>query len=217
MKKYQYWDDPDNEDEVTRCPVNARHILNLILAGCFDKIEHAESVVERYAIIEKAAECLGFEVKEKDFPKDMLGKHYFWSQKQIAVSGIGSIDYKRVYDNSQLKSQLKGKVSYIALKDISAPEVDGKKVAVCATVADIEEKKFTSKKTGEVETFCKLTLQQNNDICECMVWPEEYASHRGALVAAKDKLIIFSATVKYSDYSKQNDLQFYKNSLLEIQ
>lgn len=217
LKKYQYWDDPDNEDEITRCPVNARHILNLILAGCFDKIEHAESVVERYAIIEKAAECLGFEVKEKDFPKDMLGKHYFWSQKQIAVSGIGSIDYKRVYDNSQLKSQLKGKVSYIALKDISAPEVDGKKVAVCATVADIEEKKFTSKKTGEVETFCKLTLQQNNDICECIVWPEEYASHRGTLVAAKDKLIIFSATVKYSDYSKQNDLQFYKNSLLEIQ
>lgn len=217
LKKYQYWDDPDNEDEVTRCPVNARHILNLILAGCFDKIEHAESVVERYAIIEKAAECLGFEVKEKDFPKDMIGKHYFWSQKQIAVSGIGSIDYKRVYDNSQLKSQLKGKVSYIALKDISAPEADGKKVAVCATVADIEEKKFTSKKTGEVETFCKLTLQQNNDICECILWPEEYASHRGALINAKDKLIIFSATVKYSDYSKQNDLQFYKNSLLEIQ
>lgn len=217
LKKYQYWDDPDNEDEVTRCPVNARHILNLILAGCFDKIEHAESVVERYAIIEKAAECLGFEVKEKDFPKDMIGKHYFWSQKQITVSGIGSIDYKRVYDNSQLKSQLKGKVSYIALKDISAPEVDGKKVAVCATVADIEEKKFTSKKTGEVETFCKLTLQQNNDICECIVWPEEYASHRGTLINAKNKLIIFSATVKYSDYSKQNDLQFYKNSLLEIQ
>lgn len=217
LKKYQYWDDPDNEDEITRCPVNARHILNLILAGCFDKIEHAESVVERYAIIEKAAECLGFEVKEKDFPKDMLGKHYFWSQKQIAVSGIGSIDYKRVYDNSQLKPQLKGKVSYIALKDIGAPEVDGKKVAVCATVADIEEKKFTSKKTGEVETFCKLTLQQNNDICECIVWPEEYASHRGTLINAKNKLIIFSATVKYSDYSKQNDLQFYKNSLLEIQ
>ena len=91
LKKYEYWDDPDNAEEATRCPVNARCVLNLILAGCFDKVEHAESVVERYAIIEKAAEHLGFEIKEKDFPADMINKHYFWSQQQIVVSGIGAI------------------------------------------------------------------------------------------------------------------------------
>lgn len=78
LKKYQYWDDPDNEDEAQRCPVNARHVLNLILAGCFDKVENALSVVERYAIVEKAAECLGFEIKAKDFPEELIGKHYFW-------------------------------------------------------------------------------------------------------------------------------------------
>ena len=33
LKKYEYWDDPDNEDEVVRCPVNARGIANLIYAG----------------------------------------------------------------------------------------------------------------------------------------------------------------------------------------
>lgn len=78
LKKYEYWDDPDNEEEATRCPVNARHVLNLILAGCFDSIEHAGSVIERFAIIEKAAEHLGFEIKEKDFPIELRSKHYFW-------------------------------------------------------------------------------------------------------------------------------------------
>lgn len=216
LKKYEYWDDPDNEEEATRCPVNARCVLNLILAGCFDKVEHADSVVERYAIIEKAAEQLGFEIKEKDIPVDMRGKHYFWSQQQVKVSGIGSVDYKRIYDNSAIKPQLKGRVSYATLQSITPNEMDGKKVGVCATVVEVEEKKFKSKKTGDEETFCKLLLQQNNDLCECIVWPEEYKSMRPQLIDSKNKLIIFSATVKYSDYAGKNNLQFMKQSLLEV-
>ena len=216
LKKYEYWDDPDNEEDATRCPVNARCVLNLILAGCFDKVEHAGSVIERYAIIEKAAEQLGFEIKEKDIPVDMRGKHYFWSQQQVKVSGIGSVDYKRIYDNSAIKPQLKGRVSYANLQSITPNEMDGKKVGVCATVVEVEEKKFKSKKTGGEETFCKLLLQQNNDLCECIVWPEEYKSMRPQLIDSKNKLIIFSATVKYSDYAGKNNLQFMKRSLLEV-
>lgn len=216
LKKYEYWDDPDNEEEATRCPVNARCVLNLILAGCFDKVEHAGSVIERYAIIEKAAEQLGFEIKEKDIPVDMRGKYYFWSQQQVKVSGIGSVDYKRIYDNSAIKPQLKGRVSYATLQSITPNEMDGKKVGVCATVVEVEEKKFKSKKTGGEETFCKLLLQQNNDLCECIVWPEEYKSMRPQLIDSKNKLIIFSATVKYSDYAGKNNLQFMKRSLLEV-
>lgn len=216
LKKYEYWDDPDNEEEATRCPVNARCVLNLILAGCFDKVEHAGSVIERYAIIEKAAEQLGFEIKEKDIPVDMRGKHYFWSQQQVKVSGIGSVDYKRIYDNSAIKPQLKGRVSYATLQSITPNEMDSKKVGVCATVVEVEEKKFKSKKTGGEETFCKLLLQQNNDLCECIVWPEEYKSMRPQLIDSKNKLIIFSATVKYSDYAGKNNLQFMKRSLLEV-
>lgn len=216
LKKYEYWDDPDNEEEATRCPVNARCVLNLILAGCFDKVERAESVIERYAIIEKAAKHLGFEIKEKDIPEDMRGKHYFWSQRQVAVSGIGAIDYKRIYDNSIIKPQLKGRVSYATIKDIMDDDMEEKRVGMCATVVDIEEKKFTSKKTNKEETFCKLLLQQNNDICECVIWPEEYAELRGKIQEAKNKPIVFSALVKYSDYSGKNQVQFMKRTVLDV-
>lgn len=216
LKKYEYWDDPDNEEEATRCPVNARCVLNLILAGCFDKVEHAESVIERYAIIEKAAEQLGFEIKEKDLPVEMRSKHYFWSQKQLEVSGIGAIDYKRVYDNSAIKPQLKGRVSYATIKDIMDDDMEEKRVGMCATVVEIEEKRFTSKKTGKEETFCKLVLQQNNDTCECVIWPEEYGEMRGQLQGAKNRPIIFSAVVKFSDYSGKNQVQFMKKTLIEV-
>ncbi len=216
LKKYEYWDDPDNEDEIQRCPVNARHVANLILAGCFDKVEQAHSVVERFAIIEKAAETLGFQIKDKDFPADQRSKHYFWSQQQIKVSGLGAIDYKRIYDNSEIKSQIKGRASYTTLKDTVNEDKDGRKAAIAATIVEMEEKKFTSKKTGEQEVFCKLTLQQNNDISELVIWPEEYRSVRPLLLGAKNKLIICMAQIRYSDYVGHNNLQLTRNKLIEI-
>lgn len=216
LKKYQYWDDPDNEDEAKRCPVNARHVLNLILAGCFDKIENALSVVERYAIVEKAAETLGFEIKSKDFPEDLQTKHYFWSQQQIKVSGLGAIDYKRIYDNSTIKEQIRGRAAYMTLKDTLNDDKDGRKAAIAATIVEIEEKKFTSKKTGEQEVFCKITLQQNNDMAELIIWPEEYRNARALLVGAKNKLIICMAAVKYSEYVGHNNLQMTRNNFIEI-
>ena len=216
LKKYEYWDDPDNEEEATRCPVNARHVLNLILAGCFDNIENAGSVIERYAIIEKAAEHLGFEIKEKDFPTEMRGKHYFWSQQQIKVSGLGAIDYKRIYDNSAIKESIRGRAAYSQLRDILDLDKDGKKVAISATIVEMEERKFTSKKTGEVETFCKITLQQNNDMSELVVWPDEYKTARGELLNAKNKLIVCMAQIKYNEYSGQNSLMLTKQNFIEI-
>lgn len=216
LKKYQYWDDPDNEDEAQRCPVNARHVRNLILAGCFDKVEHAYSVVERYAILEKAAEQLGFSIDEKDFPADLIGKHYFWSQQQIKVSGIGAIDYRRIYDNSNVKPEIKGRCAYLSLKEVFDDENDGRRVAISATVAEYEEKKLNSKRTGKTEPYCKLLLQQNNDLCECIVWPEEYAKFRGMLMNAKNKLIVFSGVVKYSDFTGKNNIWFSRSSKMEV-
>lgn len=222
LKKYQYWDDPDNPDEATKCPVNARHIRHLILAGCFDKVEHAQSVVERFAILQKAAEHLGFEIQEKNIPTDLRGKHYFWSQQQIAISGIGAIDYKRIYDNSEAKPKIKGRAAWAMLKNVKEDDYDGKRVAICASIVEIEEKKFLDKKTGANKTFCKVLLQQNNDLVEMVIWNDEWANLRskfcngGSPSSAKNKMIICSAQVKYSDFAGGNNLQIYKSSVVEI-
>lgn len=222
LKKYQYWDDPDDPDEATKCPVNARHIRHLILAGCFDKVENAQSVVERYAILEKAAQSLGFEISEKDIPTDLRDKHYFWSQQQIAISGIGSIDYKRIFDNSEVKPRIKGKAAWAWLKNIQKDEYDGKRIAICASIVEIEEKKYKSKETNENKVFGKLLLQQNNDLVEMVVWNEEWQKNRGifcngsTLSSAKNKMLICTAQVKYSEFAGKNNLQLYKSSIVEL-
>ena len=214
LKKYEYWDDPDNEEETRKVPVNARHVKHLILAGCFDKIENVKSLPERYRILCVAAKELGFDLKEEDFPSDMTDKHYFWSMLQIEVSGIGSVDYRRIYDNSEAKQHIRGRASYMTIKDAFLKESEGKRIAVCATVLEHDEVEYQDKKTGEKKTFCKLKLQQNNDIIELVMWDDFYKANRDKVIQSKNKMIIVSAIIKYSDYSGCHCLQTYKYSML---
>ena len=214
LKKYQYWDDPDNEQEATRVPVNALHVRNLIMTGCFDRIENVKAVVERYSLLERAAKELGFKLSDTDFPADLTDKHYFWQMQQVALSGIGSVDYRRIYDNSDAKDKIRGKASYMSLRDALSPDNEGKRIAVCATVAELSEISYKDKTTGEKKKFCKMKLQQNNDLMELVIWNDFYASHKSEISNLKDKMIITTCIVKYSEYAGANSLQNYKTSLL---
>ena len=217
LKKYCYWEDPDNPDEAVKVPVNARHIKNMILAGCFDRIENVRAVTERYAVLERAAKELGFSLSDKDFPAEMRDKHYFWSQQQIAVSGIGSIDYRRIFDSSEARQTVRGKASYLSLEEVSRDENDGRRAAVCATVVDVAEHSYKDRETGQRKRFAKLTLSQNNHLTECVCWNDYYIAHRTEILSLKGKVVILTAMIRYSDYNGCNALQTTKNSLLFIQ
>ena len=217
LKKYSYWDDPDNTEEAVKVPVNARHVKHMILAGCFDRIEKVGAVTERCALLERAARELGFSLSEKDFPQDMRGRHFFWSQQQIAVSGIGSIDYRRIFDNSEARRQVKGKASYLTLDEVARDENDGRRATVCATVVDVTEHTYKDRETGSRKRFAKLTLSQNNRLAECVCWNDYYMEHRAEIQSLKDRVVILTAVIRYSDYNGCNTLQTYRNSLLFIQ
>ena len=217
LKKYSYWDDPDNPEEAVKVPVNARHVKHMVLAGCFDRVENVGAVTERCALLERAARELGFSLSEKDFPPDMRERHFFWSQQQIAVSGIGSIDYRRIFDNSEARKQVRGKASYLTLDEMALDENDGRKVTVCATVVEVTEHTYKDRETGSRKRFAKLTLSQNNRITECVCWNDYYMEHRAEIQTLKGRVVILTAVVRYSDYNGCNTLQTYKNSMLFIQ
>lgn len=214
LKKYEYWDDADNEQEAVRVPVNARHVKNLILAGCFDKVSNISAVVERYSILDKAAAELGFKIPTEDYPDHLINQHYFWSMQQIEVCGIGQIDYKRIYDNSYCRHQFRGRASYSTVRNALQSESEGKKIALCATVTEMEEISYKDKKTGEKKHLCKLHLQQNNDLIKLVCWNDFYIENKAELREIKGKIVIVSAIVRYNDYSGGNSLNTYKTSRL---
>lgn len=212
--KLRTWEDEETTAPEGRVPVNARHVKHLILAGCFDALERIDAVDGRYGILQRAAAELGFALDEREFDPQHIGKHYFWTRLQIAVSGIGSIDYRRIFDSSPVRQQVKGRASYMSLREAAVLENEGKRIAVCATVTQVEELSYKDKTTGDRVSFCRVVLQQNTDTMELVCWNDFYSAHRSQVAALKDRIVIVSAVIKYSDYAGVNTLNTYKTSIL---
>ena len=124
----------------------------------------------------------------------MRGRHFFWSQQQIAVSGIGSIDYRRIFNNSEARRQVKGKASYLTLDEVARDENDGRRATVCATVVDVTEHTYKDRETGSRKRFAKLTLSQNNRLAECVCWNDYYMEHHTVIQSLKDRVVILTAS-----------------------
>lgn len=214
MKKYKYWNDPDNRDEYEQCPVNARSVKHLIMAGAFDEVENVKSVVERYGIMMRAAEHLGFTIKETEIPEDLRGKHYFWSEQQIKLSGMGEIDYERVF-NEEGASHLSFYPLHL-LDTIYDQSDDIINPAVCATITEIQDKSFKDRKTGETKHFGKIQVRQNTDIATIILWPDAWEEKKHLFNGKVGRMFISAVMVKYSDYEQKYAMNITPKSFTKI-
>lgn len=213
FKKYKDWDDIDNDDEFRKCPVTALTVKNLILAGAFDKLMNVGSITERYGLMAQAAELLGFKIDEKLIPEDLRDKHWFWGQKQIALTGFGAIDYERIYRNATKPTSLNS-VRYFRLEDLQEPGNDKLRVAICATILECTEHKYKDKSTGETKHCGKVTLQQNIDTGQLTIWNDAWIGAKDYFWQKKDRIVIFQGVIKWSDYDEQNVLQINKGAFV---
>lgn len=213
FKKYKDWDDIDNDDEFRKCPVTALTVKNLILAGAFDKLMNVGSITERYGLMTQAAELLGFKIDEKLIPEDLRDKHWFWGQKQIALTGFGAIDYERIYRNATKPTSLNS-VRYFRLEDLQEPGNDKLRVAICATILECTEHKYKDKSTGETKHYGKVTLQQNIDTGQLTIWNDAWIGAKDYFWQKKDRIVIFQGVIKWSDYDEQNVLQINKGAFV---
>lgn len=205
-----------SEDENSeRAPINSRQIKNLIIAGCFDNIEHVTSPSQRFDLLKKAADRYGFEIDDAAFPSYKVTQDFFWSTLQIAASGIGSVDYDKAFERSMYKPKYKGK-SYRRISECRDMDNDGDRVVICASVAEVIEKSYTDKATGDKKSFYKITLQQNNDTMEMLVWNEDVEKFHDILVSAEGHIIIVYGIVKWSDFSNCTVLQIFKSSTINM-
>lgn len=208
--------DGENVVENTRNQVNTRQLKNLILAGAFDELEHVKSITERYGLMKKAASILKFELSEKDYPEDMVGKQYFWARKQVEVSGFGAVDYKHISICSDLPDSTKRNYHFIDLKELEDMFCSIKRGIACATIIDVEEKRYTDKSTGKKKRYGKISLQQNIDTAMLVIWNDCWEDVRGQFMKAKDRVLVCVASVKWSDYDEKNNLQLNKNACYQL-
>lgn len=218
QKKYKYWDDPDSVEDFKTCPINARIVRHLIMAGAFDKIEGVKDVTERYGLLTKAAELLGFQLQEKEIPTDLRTKHYFWSQQQIKLSGMGEVDYRRIYDNCDKPLYFTGNDYYPLreLDNVYESEVERQHPVICATIVDMVEKTFKDKRTGETKRFGKVTVRQNTDVGTILLWSDSWRVNKDKIWGMKSRMIVCAVAIKYSEHDGRNNLQINKNHFVSI-
>jgi len=192
--------------------VTSRSVKQLIYAGAFDGVENARSPLERYGMLQRASAFLGFEIPEDEIPEERRSKHYYWSKKQIEVSGMGSIDYKRIYDG------LEDRIAYIPYKTLDElMKIDMnmgnwkpmQKFAFCATVSEVSEKRYVDRASGEKKRFGKVVLLQNTDMMQLTIWNDAWLEMKDCF--KEGWIVAGNARVKYSDYDGCNTLQIDKN------
>ena len=197
-----------------KVPVNSITIKNLIMAGAFDKLEGVCSVTERYGLVCKAAELLGFKINPSQFPEEMVAKHYFWEQRQVKLTGFGHIDYKRIYDCFDKPEKVKRYAYWNFESLLKLLRVENFSCVICASVMDFTEKTYKSKKDGTTKHFGKITLRQNTDIMQLVVWDDSWHEFKTDLMV--DKILIAVVNVKYSDYDERNNLQLSRTAYAEF-
>ena len=85
---------------------------------------------------------------------------------------------------------------------------------ICASVMDFTEKTYKSKKDGTTKHFGKITLRQNTDIMQLIVWDDSWHEFKTDLMV--DKILIAVVNVKYSDYDERNNLQLSRTAYAEF-
>lgn len=214
LKQYRYFNDPDNYEENEKCPVNARHVKNLIYAGAFDKLENVQSPTERFGVMKRAAKLLGFELSGKDLPLDMIDKHWWWSQMQIDIAGIGAIDYRSVYLSSPHPKD--SKYGYREFRELIAMPAANTNALVCATIAEVSEKTYNDSRGGGRKRFGKVMLRQNTDIMQLIIWSDSWEQHKEVFWQNCGRIVSLYVQVKYSDYDEKNVLQLNKGAFATL-
>lgn len=213
--KFKNWDDPADGVKLDeeKNPVNARVIRNLIYAGAFDNCNHVGSVCERYGLLKQAATMLGFAINPKEVPEGMENKHYFWSQQQITLAGVGNVDYQRIWNNLDRPTSAKS-VKFLEFSKLDSDFLDVKRAAIVGTIAEVSDKTYKSRQDNMTKHFGKIKLQQNTDMAELVMWDAAWSECKHMFLKREGAIIAAVVAVKYSDYNGRNEFQYNKGSFI---
>lgn len=192
-------------DRIDRRTCNKRVVINMILSGCFDKIEKVTYIEERKNIIK-----LFFTLNKEEMPEEYSStSEFFWFNKQREISGSGNFDYRNfTYLNSQIPNAHN---KYMDPDQILLIDSVDEEVVVCGIIVSCVER--TSKK-GE---YAKLIIDNNNEEVEIMVWNETWVKYSDLMKEPENKIVIISGAVCGPNrYKKHNVIHSLPSSIIEL-
>lgn len=196
--------------EDDRNSVNIRVVRMLIYAGAFDECEHLQSVCDRYRLLKKAMKMLGGEINESEVPPAKVDKHYFWSQLQITYTGFGNIDYKAIWKSFNINTSNK----WLDFNDLNGSPIEKDTRVTAATIIEVHDKTYTSRRDGSIQHYGKILLQQNTQTSQLTIWGDAWLENQDLFIGREKDIVAATVMVKYSDYDSKNVLQINKGAFV---
>lgn len=177
-------------NRVNKTKVNKKVALQLIFAGCFDKLHPDKTrsdLVNMYY-------CL----RKEDVPEELQGL----TKARLAEFENKSLDfivpdYHQIYPEYFSAAQ-----GVVDLRTISPKDAD-RLVVLGGKIEKVEHKDFKNKKTGEPGRFYKLTLSNAGLQFQCTMWSDEWAMYgkkaiEGDIALVSGKLSFYKSTPQLS-------------------
>ena len=178
-------------------------VLNLILSGCFDKLERINSVTERRGLVAFYNEQYKLSYPE-DFTLDNMSKDYFWILKQKDICGFGDIDFVRLIErkSKRMAGLFSSPEDFVKLKKFSESVVAGQ-------IDYIRPKK--SSKAGK---FAEVRVRCNNGFVDCLMWSDAWKVHESTLTKFYENksLVAISGRINFDKYRNSNSLFSFENT-----
>lgn len=204
----RYW---SLDDFVTRhkwkgSAVNTRVVQNLILAGAFDDVENITDASQRVELLisylastknklnETDPIIAGFDIHRNDA--------WWWQLMQKKLSGLAFFDYAGLYD--KVKQFFPVDYEYHTFEECSDVEYRPNRgyVIVGGYVSAID-----LKKTKKGDILCRITLENNYEFLDLVVFQTEYERLQEEIAASKDNIVLLNATLYYDARNDKNALR----------
>jgi DNA polymerase-3 subunit alpha len=204
----RYW---SLDDFVTRhkwkgSAVNTRVVQNLILAGAFDDVENITDASQRVELLisylastknklnEADPIITGFDIHRNDA--------WWWQLMQKKLSGLAFFDYAGLYD--KVKQFFPVDYEYHTFEECSDVEYRPNRgyVIVGGYVSAID-----LKKTKKGDILCRITLENNYEFLDLVVFQTEYERLQEEIAASKDNIVLLNATLYYDARNDKNALR----------
>ncbi len=206
-------------------PVNSRSVTNLILAGCFDKIEKIKKPSDRLLLMKKYFSIINKSVPELYLDTNHNWKDYFWVLEQKNITGFGYLDFEKIYNNYLydklnnsskiifVEASLIQEESSLSKQKQYGEEDDRCLVGILSEV--IERKINQGKKKGQF--FAEIKLEANDEFQIAIIWTEKWIDLKDKIMQSKNKIVCITGKIEYDGkYRMINNLYTTSKTQVEV-
>ncbi len=216
-KNGKFYSFTDFYNRIDKRVVNKRCIINLILSGCFDKVEKLNSPPKRFELLHNyVCKILGDTLEDDLYKSENVWKEYLWILKQKELTGYGYLNFKSIFD-SYFLTKLDVKVNFIEsmyLQDeqsiTSVREQNQANRCVIGVLTEIIER---NSKKGP---FAQVVLNCNDENFICLLWSETWESKKELIKQSKNKIVCITGDIRIDTFRNCNILQTCLKTQIEV-